>query len=193
MLFSSECRGRVEAVLGKQFDANQGQKPGKVIMNSTDGDNNHVSSEDNQYVSTDKRADILQGTFEHYYGMAMDHHTKAGTTTNILLGIVAAVLVLLGYDEKVCRDFVDIGATVAVIIIGLFGAAWVWKQIERYKYWAFIADRYQAQLIEIWPEFNSRDVYKHRAHAASVRASTYPHSQRPDQSGISQEFPLPDG
>ncbi len=52
--------------------------------------NSKPIEENAEYVSVNKRADILQATFEHHYKMAMDHHTKAATTSNILLVIVGA-------------------------------------------------------------------------------------------------------
>lgn len=119
-------------------------------------------------VGVDKRADILQATFEHYYRMAMDHHTKAATTSNILLVVVGAILVLVGIDQKVCLSVVDVGSAIAVIVIGLFGAAWAWKQHERYHYWQFIATEYQTELKKIVPGFETRDAYNKdaEAHAA---------------------------
>jgi|SRR5215212_5285673 len=101
------------------------------------------------YVSPDKRADILQATFEHYYKMAMDHHTKAATTSNILLILVAAILTLVGLDKVVCRDVVDVGSAIGVIVIALLGAGWAWKQHERYQYWEYIAYQYQEELTNI--------------------------------------------
>ena len=50
--------------------------------------------------SLEKRAEILQASFEHYYKMAMDHHTKAATTSNLLLIIVGALIALVGHDNK---------------------------------------------------------------------------------------------
>ncbi len=117
----------------------------------------------NKYVSVDKRADVLQATFEHYYRMAMDHHTKAATTSNILLVIVGALLVLVGLDEKICCSGVDIGSAIAVILIGLFGAVWAWKQHERYHYWEFIAIKYQQELKKIMPGLETRHSYKNGA------------------------------
>lgn len=35
--------------------------------------------EDPEPVNLEKKADILEATFKHYFDMAMDHHTKAGT------------------------------------------------------------------------------------------------------------------
>jgi ABC-type nickel/cobalt efflux system permease component RcnA len=118
-----------------------------------------------KHVCVDKRADILQATFEHYYGMAMDHHTKAATTSNILLGIVGAILVLVGLDKGTCRSVLDVGSAIAVMLIGLFGAVWAWKQHERYHYWQFIADEYQKELKKIMPELETRHAYENGAEA----------------------------
>ena len=74
--------------------------------------------EKSKFVSVDKKADILQSTFEHYYRMAMDHHTKAGTTSNIILVIVGAILVLVGLDGGICRSEVDIISAIALILLG---------------------------------------------------------------------------
>ena len=103
-------------------------------------------------INLDKRADILQATFEHYYKMAMDHHTKAITTSNILLILVAAILTLVGLDKQVCYDVdnvVDVGSAIGVIVIALLGAGWAWKQHERYQYWEYIARQYQEELTNI--------------------------------------------
>jgi hypothetical protein len=124
-----------------------------------ESDNNQVD-ENTEHVSVDKRADILQATFEHYYGMAMDHHTKAATTSNILLVIVGAILVLVGFDKVICRSEVDLGSAILVILIGIFGAVWAWKQHERYRYWEFIAIEYQKVLMKITPKLRTRHAYK---------------------------------
>ena len=91
-----------------------------------------------EYVNVDKRADILQGTFKHYFDMAMDHHTKATTTSNILIIIVGALIGLVGLDNTVGGG-VDLVSGFAVCGIGIFGALWAWKQHERYHYWEYIA------------------------------------------------------
>ena len=61
----------------------------------------------NNGLSLDKRADILQASFEHYYKMAMDHHTKAATTSNLLLIIVGALITLVGHDNNI-NDIADL-------------------------------------------------------------------------------------
>lgn len=106
-----------------------------------------------------KTADILQSTFEHHYRMAMDHHTKAGSTSNILLIIIGALVTLLGFDKELCGNF-DLGCAIAIIVLGLFGMVWVWKQHERYYYWAHIAKKYQEELTKIAPMLKPEDVYK---------------------------------
>jgi hypothetical protein len=130
---------------------------------------NRLADENTSCVSNDKRADILQSAFEHYYGMAMDHHTKAATTSNILLVIVGAILVLVGYDKELCRSDIDVGSAIAVMVIGLFGAVWARKQHERYHYWEFIAIAYQRELKKIMPDLKTRHAYKDNAetHAES--------------------------
>ena len=120
---------------------------------------------DSKHVCVDKKADILQATFEHYYKMAMDHHTKAATTSNILLVIVGAILVLVGLDKEICRSVVDAGSAIAMMLIGLFGAVWAWKQHERYHYWEFIAIEYQKELKKIMPELETGQAYKNGAEA----------------------------
>ena len=117
-----------------------------------------------------KRADVLQANFEHYYSMAMDHHTKAGTSSQILLAIVGAILVAVGYDNKICDT--DKGGAVLIMSIGFFGAVWAARQMERYRYWQSIALAYQEEMKEIIPEFKTQDVYKSIAKACSRR--TYP-------------------
>jgi hypothetical protein len=109
-------------------------------------------------VTQDKRADILQATFEHYYEMAMDHHTKAGTTSNILLVVVGAIIGLAGLDNSIGGGGNLIGG-LAVFVIGVFGAVWVWKQHERYRWWEHIASKYQKELTEIVPGLNTGDTY----------------------------------
>ena len=121
-----------------------------------------------EYVTVDKRADILQATFEHYYEMAMDHLTKAATTSNILLIIVGAIITLVGFDQKVC-GVVDLGGAISVIVIALFGAAWVWKQLERYCHWAYIAYEYQKELTKIVPMLKTGKDYYDDAQKAAVK------------------------
>jgi len=103
-----------------------------------------------EYVSVDKSGDILQETFKHYFGMAMDHHTKAGTTSNILLIAIGAIIGLVGL-ENIVGGF-------AVLVIGLFGVVWTWKQHERYHYWQHIAYEYQKELTKIMPELKMAEV-----------------------------------
>jgi len=103
-----------------------------------------------EYVSVDKSADILQATFKHYFDMAMDHHTKAGTTSSMLLIIVGAIIGFVGFDNMV-SGVVDFAGGFAVMIIGVFGTLWAWKQHERYHYWEHIAYEYQKELTRLMP------------------------------------------
>ena len=111
---------------------------------------NKKPDQPHEYVSADKRADILHATFKHYFDMAMDHHTKAGTTSNMLLIIVGASLGIVGLDGTV-GGVMDLAGGFAVTTIGLFGVAWAWKQHERYHYWEHIAYEYQKELARIMP------------------------------------------
>jgi hypothetical protein len=135
-----------------------------------------INVNDNNSNFHDKKADILQANFEHYYRMAMDHHTKAGTTSQILLVIVGAILVLVGYDKDICSNPIDIVSALFVILIGLFGAVWAATQIARYRYWEYIALSYQKEMKKIFPEFKTRRAYKHRAEIHS--GTTYPNFHR---------------
>lgn len=119
-------------------------------------------------VTRDKCADILQATFKHYFDMAMDHHTKAATTSNILLIVVGAIIGLVSLDNQIagCVDFVG---GLAVFVIGLFGAAWAWKQHERYHYWQHIAYAYQNELTKIVPGLKTREAYDDGAQEATAR------------------------
>jgi hypothetical protein len=102
-----------------------------------------------EQVGPDTKASILQATFQHYFGMAMDHHTKAGTTSNVLLIIVAAISSFVGLEG--IGGTADIVGGLVVLVIGLFGAVWSWKQHERYYFWQHVAQEYQAELTEIVP------------------------------------------
>jgi hypothetical protein len=86
-----------------------------------------------EQVSLDKRADILEAMFKHYYELAVDHLTKATSTSNILLIIVGAIITLIGYDKQVC-DLIDAAAAIGVTIIAVFGFLWTRKQLERYRH-----------------------------------------------------------
>lgn len=119
-------------------------------------------------VNVEKSADILQATFKHYFEMAMDHHTKAATTSNILLVVVGAIIALVGLDEKVC-GVVDFGGALAVFVIGLFGAMWAWKQHERYHYWQHIAYEYQKELTKIVPMLKTGYAYNDGAQEAAAK------------------------
>ena len=79
--------------------------------------------------------------------MAMDHQTKAGTTSNMFLIIVGAIISLLGLDNTLSSTTGLIGGF-AVFIIGLFGVVWVLKQHERYFFWEHIAYEYQNELVK---------------------------------------------
>ncbi|NIT61359.1 MAG: hypothetical protein GWN00_35685 [Aliifodinibius sp.] len=108
-------------------------------------------------VSPDKKADVLQATFKHYFDMAMDHHTKAGTTSHILLIIVGAIITLVGLEQTGAE--VDKAAGLAICLIGLFGAVWARKQHERYFYWEHIANKYQEELAELLSDFKTGSYY----------------------------------
>jgi hypothetical protein len=113
----------------------------------------------------DKSGDILQETFKHYFEMAMDHHTKAGTTSSILLIAIGAIIGLVGLDNVI--------GGVAVLLIGLFGTIWTWKQHERYHYWQHIAYEYQKELSKIVPELKTAEVggdYDRAAQADAAKA-----------------------
>jgi hypothetical protein len=101
-----------------------------------------------EQVSLDKRADILEAMFKHYYELAVDHLTKATSTSNILLIIVGAIITLIGYDKQVC-DLIDAAAAIGVTIIAVFGFLWTRKQLERYRHFEYIAHLYQKQLAKI--------------------------------------------
>jgi hypothetical protein len=51
--------------------------------------------------------------------MAMDHHTKAATVSNILIVIVGALLVIIGLDDKLCNSPEDLVSTIFLILICL--------------------------------------------------------------------------
>lgn len=129
-------------------------------MTLNNGQNQNQKSNETDQLHLDKKADIYQALFEHHYRMAMDHHTKAATTSNLLLIIVGSVLVLAGFDDTICNSPVDKGCGIALMIVGTFGALWAYKQHERYQYWKHIATRYQCQLIEILSSLKTVEDYK---------------------------------
>jgi len=110
------------------------------------------------FLSLDKKADILQASFEHYYKMAMDHHTKAGTTSNLLLIIVGALVAVVGHDGQL-DTMVDFIGGIGISIVGLFGAVWVLKQHERYYFWQLIAKEYHKNLAAVVPDFITGEKY----------------------------------
>ena len=99
-------------------------------------------------LSLDKEGDILQGTFKHYFDMAIDHNRITSTISTILIAVVAAVLALVSVDRQLCGDL-DRIAGIAIVVIGLFGFLWSWKQQERYSYWEYLAYKYQDKLTKI--------------------------------------------
>jgi hypothetical protein len=125
--------------------------------------NQHNGNRDE--VHADKRADILQAFCVHYYTMAMDHHTKAATTSNILLLVVGAIITVVGLDKRICGA-VDFGGAIGLFLIGLFGVAWVWRQHELYVSWEYIAEEYQEELKKILPMFRTKRDYKYDAEKA---------------------------
>jgi len=134
------------------------------------GSHNRKQDMSTEYVSVDKRAEILQATFKHYFDMAMDHHTKAGTTSNMLLIIIGAVIGLVGFDNKV-GGVVDFVGGLTVTVIGVFGVLWARKQHERYHYWSHIAYRYQKELSGIMPELQTAETGSSYALAARDHAA----------------------
>jgi hypothetical protein len=118
--------------------------------------------------SSDTSAQILQGTFKHYFEMAMDHHTKAATTSNFLLIIVGVIISVASSDGGI-NGTIDIVSGLAVLIIGLFGMVWTRKQLERYTFWQYIAHQYQKDLAMIVPELKTEDVYLTGAEAAASK------------------------
>ena len=111
-------------------------------------------------VNKNKKADILQAYVEQYYRMAMDHHTKAGTVSQILLVIVTAITTLIGFDKHINGDPIDIMGSLMVLVIGGFGMLWAAKQMERYHYWEFIALGYREKLRKLIPELGDKNTYK---------------------------------
>jgi hypothetical protein len=111
-----------------------------------------------EQVSLDTRANILQETFKHYFEMAMDHHTKAATTSSLLLIVVGAIIGLVSLDDQI-NGITDFSSGLAVFVIGLFGASWAWKQHERYYFWQHIAYEYQKELKAIIPRLKTGDEY----------------------------------
>jgi hypothetical protein len=116
-------------------------------------------------VGPDTRANILQATYQHYFGMAMDHHTKAATTSNFLLIIVGVLISFVSFDT-VFGSTVALVCGLAVFVIGLFGVVWTRKQLERYYFWQHIAHQYQKDLAKIVPELTIEDVYRTSAENA---------------------------
>jgi hypothetical protein len=109
-----------------------------------------------EYITVDKQADILHANFKHYFDMAMDHHSKAATTSNILLLIVGGVIGLVRLESG-NAGMLGFVSGFAVLGIGLFGAVWAWKQHERYHYWEHIAYEYQKELIKIMPDLKTAE------------------------------------
>ena len=126
------------------------------------------TNENTDFVTLNKSADILQATFKHYYDMAIDHHTKAGSTSNILLVIVGVIITLVTYRNDGSGVTFGVGGLV-VFVIGLFGAVWVWKQHERYHYWENIAREYQKELANIVPMLKTIDAYDEHAQEAASK------------------------
>lgn len=129
---------------------------------------NELGGEDGAHVNLEKSADILQGTFKHYYDMAMDHHTKAATVSSILLIIVGAIIGLVGLDKQI-GGVVDFVSGFAVTVVGVFGAAWAWKQHERYHYWEHLAYQYQEALTKIVPMLKPAKDYSDGAREAAAK------------------------
>ena len=118
-------------------------------------------------VSLNKTADILQATFKHYFEMAMDHHTKATTASNIMLILVAAIITILTRARGETYAAYAIFGSI-ICLIGIFDMAWVWKQHERYHYWEKIAYGYQEELRTIVPLLKPIWYYKKAAEANSA-------------------------
>jgi hypothetical protein len=56
-----------------------------------------------------------------------------------------------------------------VIGIAFFGAAWVWKQLERYCHWEYIAYEYQKELTKIVPMLKTGKDYFDGAQKAAAK------------------------
>ena len=124
-----------------------------------------------EQVGADTRGSILQATFKHYFTMAMDHHTKAATTSNFLLIIVGAIISFISLDDKIAGT-VDLVSGLVVFVIGLFGATWTWKQHERYYFWQNIAYQYQNELKKIVPRLQTGEEYYGDAEDAAAEKYT---------------------
>lgn len=111
-------------------------------------------------IKDDKKADILQAYVEQYYRMAMDHHTKAATVSQLLLVIVSASITMIGYDGDINGSTLDVMGAVMLLSIGIFGMFWTAKQMERYHYWEFIALKYRDELSKLVPELGDGASYK---------------------------------
>jgi hypothetical protein len=134
--------------MSKNLKMGDGKKPERVDLNT--------------------RANILQATFQHYFEMAMDHHSKAATTSNFLLIIVGAIISFVSIDASV-GGTIDFVSGVVVFVIGLFGMVWTRKQLERYFFWQHIAHQYQNDLAMIVPELKIEKIYRDSAEAAASK------------------------
>ncbi len=131
----------------------------------------NVTREDNGRstpASIDTTANILQATYKHYFEIAIDHHTKAATTSNFLLIIVGVMISFVSFDTAV-GGTVDLVSGAVVFGTGLFGIVWTRKQFERYKFWQHIAHQYQRDLAEMVPELNTENVYRPMAKASTEK------------------------
>lgn len=131
-------------------------------------ENKNSGEGNDDFVTLNKKVDILQATFKHHYEMAMDHHTKAATTSQILL-VVAGAVIGLASGGKGTYGLAPFVAGLAVFAIGCFGTVWAWKQHERYHYWEHIAHEYQRELIKLVPELKPESSYRNRAQMDTAR------------------------
>ena len=130
------------------------------------------TSNQSEQASVDARANVLNSTFQHYFRMAMDHHAKAGTTSNFLLVIVGAIISFVSLDN-INGGTVNIVSGLAVFVLGLFGGVWTWKQHERYAYWQHIAHEYQKELVKIVPGLKFERTYRPGAKDTSTEKYNY--------------------
>lgn len=103
-------------------------------------------------ISRKDQVDLLFKFYQEHTTQARHHETQRSTTSTILVAIAAGVTGLIRYDKEI--DRIDFWLSLLLAVIGFFGAAFVYKQYERYRLHTERAKRYRDAMDELLPDRN---------------------------------------
>jgi uncharacterized membrane protein YeaQ/YmgE (transglycosylase-associated protein family) len=112
----------------------------------------------------DDRRELLWGLYEDVVAQGRHHESQRLGMTNAMLVVAAAVLGLIGLDERISDA--DIPAGLFLVVLGIVGAVFALKHYERFRYHMAFAKEYRNAL-------KITGLSKLRAHAEDEHVSDW--------------------